>query len=1470
MQNGYNAVRDITPGAPEEISPDVSFMDTAQASLSYKYGPIADAWNQARKYPIAPIDGFSARDNIPEEYLDWSSTLVSAVNQEHLDLKISQIDDRIELHKTLQNSGIIPMFAVELFDPVNWMGVPFMKAGSISKSFLRSGTGVTSIVGMQEAIRYPFDPLATPAEVGMNLSMSFVMGGVLGGAVSIPQQRRLKAAADAKPELEAWYKAIQKKDSYTELQGKIKEQEVTLGSTKEKLEELKASELGGDLNNPEGRYLLKKIDIAERSLKVFNRQLELAEGDASIAANIFTDSWIFKSVTTPMKRVLQNPNIPDSVKVKTLMIANDSGILLAMNRNGKKIGSSVWQNAKQFDGEWVMLQDDLQDLWGQSTGNGTVSALDYTYNRSGFESWLEGIDKKAIRGEAPANDIEAQVMNKINNFYEVWETRLSDTGEIGSKPALERVIALREVRIEKVKKNLEASISANHRRKLEGQLKRNLAEIQEAKASLDAIAEDSASKVLPPNESIFRPRYYDIPAILKNREQFEQILVDWFKQNPIIVRQDGAKFLRNRLPTDEASLRARAKDTTDQILGLKDLTDPDVAFYGLGKSKHLRHRTLDIPNKLVLDFIQTNPRAVMQAYTQRTARRYEFSRQFNGLNIKDVLDDVYDDMKASGSSSEEAWAAMKEMRHLHEAVVGGMYRDPDAWSHKTANVIRKLAQYNYLGQAYKSTITEPAKILMEHGIGPTMKGLFGILRDNKLKMGAKEARFGGEAVDNIMNSISLRMVDDQNNNPFSGDLLDKAAHPFFLLNGLGPITKIMKDLDAMLRSHSLVDYSIRWTQGKATKMEQEYLLRYNIDLKIATEIANAPWERSSDGLYMANTEAWTNTIQFPATTAKVISGNTNTYYPVKAEPKPSIDSKVSKLKERADEILDEEISIAETRDEVRDIERGFEENLLEAKALRGTTITSLNKNVDELKQVSKESQDFYESMQSGFEPDDKALKNILEKERKLTETAVNLKQELEALDESIKNLEAATVASDRLKGIEDSVSKDANRAEELSNERVAIESEVRIREFLQENKIDYDDLSDGLKERASNLAEEDYSLNNSMDDGGDYFASNVKAEEKALKKKVSDFKADAKAEIDALPKPKGRYGPAFYNAKSNTIRIDEEYIKDVMYDLRGWENPRVEGVTPIKEGIINSPDDYVAFIKMHEVMHSLNSAKSLGFDRRTKQGLADYENAINDLAVAEIEKQPRISPETVREFRSALSSGVLNTILMGTPADLPAISKGVVYIPMRVASQFGMKEDPKYTGYARIENGLLGLPFQFYSYSLAAMNKITAAHAHGQMKNQFIGIAASMGLGYMALQLKTPDWVEMDFEDQFARSFDYSGQAALLSDMMYTAMSTSLALGGPNLTGGLLEPRFPQEPNAIDAVTGLAGAGASTVADITRGVADILSGNVGEGAAEIVDDLPFTGLFFIDGLTKSFQRMLRDMDEDQNTGYRRY
>ena len=137
------------------------------------------------------------------------------------------------------------------------------------------------------------------------------------------------------------------------------------------------------------------------------------------------------------------------------------------------------------------------------------------------------------------------------------------------------------------------------------------------------------------------------------------------------------------------------------------------------------------------------------------------------------------------------------------------------------------------------------------------------------------------------------------------------------------------------------------------------------------------------------------------------------------------------------------------------------------------------------------------------------------------------------------------------------------------------------------------------------------------------------------------------------------------------------------------------------------------------------------------------------------------------------------------------------------------------------------------------------------------------------LQYKTPDFVEMEFQDQFARSFDYSGVAALYSDMFYTAMSTSLALGGPNITGGVLQPRFPQKPDAIDAATGLLGAGPSIGADLTRGAYDLVTGNVGEGSKEIIRNLPFARLWFMKGMVNNMTNAIQE-ELDGPSGFGRY
>ena len=1173
--NMKNALTDsrVIEATPEMLGTrsGPSIADTAGASLSYKYAPLMNRATEKSRFHNVVEEGFVASDNIPEDLMQYGTSMVRAKSQAQMDFIASSLRKGQGTRETLSRSGFVTSMAVEVFDPVNWIALPFASVNrlrSVGSAASRTGAGTAAIVGAQEAIRAPLDALGTTSETAMNIGSAFLIGSAIGGVARVPAARRIKAQKSAEQEIQKLREAIEPIDG--------------------------------------------------------------VEFDANIADSMFTNSWLYKGVTTPMKRTLQNPDIPNEVKLTMLEIANDAGILLAGNKVGQALKNSVFQNAKLREAEWVGTNDDLTRIWGESHSKGVTQVMDRMYGRAEYEDWLTSVDRKAMSGEKAANDYEAQAMERLNAFYGSWEKRLNDQGMFGNKGFFLKDVARRETIVTDLQAQLDGvgvGSTTTNRRKIQSIIDRNKAKIADRKAAIADM--DESGPTLPSNEEVFRPRYWDKTYISNNREALEDILFDWFSANPTAYnkRADG-QYGKTELSTRPEDVRGRAVFAVDSILGLKDVTDFDVASFGHGKSKHMKHRGIDIPNKLVLDFIHNNPIAVMKAYTARTSPKYEFAKQFENKNIDDVLDEKVIQMVKSGMKEDDINAVLKDIRHMHDRVAGTVLREPDAMNQTTARLMRSAAQLNYLGSAGISTITEPAKIMMEHGIGKSMRGLLGVLKDEQLKLGAKEARMAGEALEMLMGNAHLRLVEDMGNNPLRADFLDKATDAFFTLNGLGPITRLFKDFDGMMRSHTLIDYSVRLTQGKASKMETEYLARYGVDVEMAKKIAAAPHQKSQTGFYLANTEAWTDTIEFPATTADVVTGPTKSF-------------------------------------------------------------------------------------------------------------------------------------------------------------------------------------------------------------DGD------------------------------------RYKPAFYRKSDNTIYIDEDYIRDVMWADRGWENPRVEGVTPIEKGIINSPNDYVTFIKMHEIMHTIHSAKSLGFDKRTKVGKAGYENAINDLATAEIKKQARVSPDTVKSFRNALSSGIANTILMGTPADKPIITDGVVYIPMRVASKFGMKEDAKFTGYARIENGLLGLPFQFYSYALAATNKTTAAMAHGQLKNQYLGTAIAMGLGYMTLQLKTPNYIEMEYSDQFARSFDYSGVAAIYSDLFYTAMSTSLALGGPNITGDVLAPRYPQKPDAIDAATGLLGAGPSITADLTRGAWDMVSGDVGGGSKDFIRSLPYMRLWFLKGFVNNMTNAM-ETELDGPSGFKRY
>ena len=285
-------------------------------------------------------------------------------------------------------------------------------------------------------------------------------------------------------------------------------------------------------------------------------------------------------------------------------------------------------------------------------------------------------------------------------------------------------------------------------------------------------------------------------------------------------------------------------------MGRRDVTQEEQSYYGAGKSKHLRHRELDIPNALVVDFIHTNPISVMKTYNQRIAPSYEYEVEF-GRSIDDMLDDHDLFMIDAGMNQRERDAVLRDMRHMYERVTNKVLRDPHSWDQKTATVLKDLAMLNYLGTAGLATLPDFAKIMMEHELGTVMKGLFGVISDHRVRLTSQEARLAGEALELLMGDAHLRLTEYMNTNPLNEGFMNRVRSGFFILNGLGPMTNIAKKLDAILRGHTLIDYSVRWVNGKATPQEQAYLLRYNIDLEDARKIADqsiAKWEQTEAGL----------------------------------------------------------------------------------------------------------------------------------------------------------------------------------------------------------------------------------------------------------------------------------------------------------------------------------------------------------------------------------------------------------------------------------------------------------------------------------------------------------------------------------------------------------------------------------------------------------------------------------------------
>ena len=872
---------------PPKVTP--TFGQTVSAHFGYNYDPIHEALYNEYVIGTEYDPDYNPLEDL-EGYEIYHQHLLSAQNAEHMASLKRGIDENEARRKIIGDAGLGKNLMAGFFDPVNLLALPFGGPGiGLIRSGVRVGLGVGATQVAQEALRAPFDPLSTQEEVALNVGMATAGGFVLGGLFSIPVTRRSRAMNNLLKQMDEASSASKNVVAHTiKSDGTIvikkKPESNTKNVEKPKAEKVAYVDKDHNLRRNDTDEILKDTST-EKTIEV---KIDDAYG---MARSWFTDSWLYQVISTPMKRALQNENLPDRVKMMFVQLAGDSGVKLNMHKYGIAIDPSVYQKAKMRDGEWVVVYDKLMKAFTSDTNKKVLNPVGFDYNltnNKAFVKWLEEAELRRLTDNVgpteyhphSASPSTKKAMELMDVYWNRWRLRLDDVGMLGGKRYLQNQIRFTENKIKKKEAYLQATMRNNKKDlKAEKQLK-------ELK-----LKHDIYTKRLKEGDTgtgKYLPRYWSLSKIAKNPTGLEKILVDWYTKNPVtnmqINQKTGNRFTDKEIAgiNNPDNILERAKEVVKALRGLNDPFDievqdivPNIMYAGFieKSSKHIKSRELDIPNHLVWEFIETNPVSVMKAYTGKIAPQYEFnskflgttSRQKNnyGVSLEDVLDDITEEIINKGLSAKTAQRVRRDFVSLYDRVTKSVVKEPHAFNQKATRVLKDWTTLRYLGAAGFSTLPDYAKIIMEHELGTILKTAVGFLKDNRVKLNNSEARISGEALEILLGDSHLRFSDDMMNNPFGDGFyakgMDKVKQGFFFLNGLAPLTNIAKRLDGIMRAHTIIDYSVKVKDGSSTKFQREWLARNNISQKMIEFLGDqkkAPWQKTDSGLYLANSKAW--------------------------------------------------------------------------------------------------------------------------------------------------------------------------------------------------------------------------------------------------------------------------------------------------------------------------------------------------------------------------------------------------------------------------------------------------------------------------------------------------------------------------------------------------------------------------------------------------------------------------------------
>ena len=214
--------------------------------------------------------------------------------------------------------------------------------------------------------------------------------------------------------------------------------------------------------------------------------------------------------------------------------------------------------------------------------------------------------------------------------------------------------------------------------------------------------------------------------------------------------------------------------------------------------------------------------------------------------------------------------------------------------------------------------------------------------------------------------------------------------------------------------------------------------------------------------------------------------------------------------------------------------------------------------------------------------------------------------------------------------------------------------------------------------------------------------------------------------------------------------------------------------------------------------------------------------------------------EGKRIMSRAMASRMNTAVLTATASDKFQLVDGVVYVPFkRWMFKLGWKPDgivsTKNNPVLRLESGLMGLPFQFWNYGLAAQQKILNAgfDPTRPITQRIFGIAMMVGMGYTIARWRLPDnmWDKMSYDERLMRAVHLSGVTGMYSDFTFMASAMYHGFSGADREKSFVKPLY--QPDFFDSAMEPFGASIGMVGDISKGTYTMATDSVAHGIAEM-------------------------------------